>query len=600
MNICLFNPGIEDNRGTPSSNLGDLIIEKAVRRELSRFAGSSRVFSVTTQAYPARKQLGRILRSRLRLVGGTNLLSSNMDTYNQWKFTPFQAGLIRNAVLLGVGWWQYQGEPNEYTRRLLRRCLSGDWLHSVRDDYTLRKLKGIGIENVVNTGCPTMWPLADFSPGDYPREKADSVLLMLTDYISLHIRPELDVTLVELLLEKYRNVYYWPQGRQDLGLVSRWGGRLRILDHDVASLFRLIEGPEPLDYVGTRLHGGVACLLARRRSLILEVDNRAAEIAKDTNLTTCARDDFDFISRWIAGPTDTIIQMDSRAISMWREQFTPENLRRGRPPAGAGRLSATQVIEAPEGGRRMLNLGCGRSFHPDWVNMDFIPASSRVIAHDLRKPLPVGGNSWDVVYASHVLEHFSRGEARAFLKECHRVLRPGGVLRIVVPDLEMIARLYLQYLDGAAAGDARAAARHEWMTLEMLDQLTRRRSGGEVLRYWQRNPMPAEDFVIERTGEEVKRFLEANRRNGPPPPEAPDEPSAEEYLRFRSTGENHKWMYDRVSLRQLLESMGFTGARPCAAGESAIEGFAGFLLDTNADGSTRKPDSLFMEATKPR
>jgi hypothetical protein len=323
MNICLFNPGIEDNRGTPSSNLGDLIIEKAVRRELSRFAGSSRVFSVTTQAYPARKQLGRILRSRLRLVGGTNLLSSNMDTYNQWKFTPFQAGLIRNAVLLGVGWWQYQGEPNEYTRRLLRRCLSGDWLHSVRDDYTLRKLKGIGIENVVNTGCPTMWPLADFSPGDYPREKADSVLLMLTDYISLHIRPELDVTLVELLLEKYRNVYYWPQGRQDLGLVSRWGGRLRILDHDVASLFRLIEGPEPLDYVGTRLHGGVACLLARRRSLILEVDNRAAEIAKDTNLTTCARDDFDFISRWIAGPTDTIIQMDSRAISMWREQFTP-------------------------------------------------------------------------------------------------------------------------------------------------------------------------------------------------------------------------------------------------------------------------------------
>lgn len=599
MNICLFNPGIEDNFGTPSSNLGDLIIEKAVRRELARISCGARVFSITTQAYPGRKQLSRILRSRLHLVGGTNLLSSNMDEYNQWKFTPFQASLIRKAVLLGVGWWQYQDAANEYTRRLLRRCLSDEWLHSVRDDFTFRKLKEIGIENVVNTGCPTMWPLADYSPADYPREKADSVLLTLTDYISLHIQPELDVTLVELLLDKYKTVYYWPQGRQDLGLVSRWGSRLKILDHNIASLFWLIEGPEPLDYVGTRLHGGVACLLARRRSLILEVDNRAAEIAKDTNLTTCARDDFDFISKWISGPTNTIIQMDTRAINRWREQFTPESLRRGRPSLRADRLRPSQLDTAPEGKPKMLNLGCGSSFHPDWVNIDFIPASSKVIAHDLRKPLPVGSNSWDVVYASHVLEHFSRGEARAFLMECYRVLRPGGVLRIVVPDLEMIARLYLQYLEEAAAGDAQAAARHEWMTLEMLDQLTRECSGGEMMRYWQRNPMPAEDFVIERAGAEVRRFLEANPRNGMPLHESPAQSLAEEYIKFRGTGENHKWMYDRVSLRQLLESLSFSSARQCAAAESSIEGFAGFLLDTNTDGSTRKPDSLFMEATKP-
>ena len=598
MNICLFNPGIEDNRGTPSSNLGDLIIEKAVRRELAGFSGGARIFSISTQAYPKPKQLSRILRSRLHLVGGTNLLSSNMDTYNQWKFTPFQAGLIRNSVLLGVGWWQYQDEPNTYTRRLLHRCLSNEWLHSVRDEYTFRKLRAIGIENVVNTGCPTMWPLADFSPADYPREKADSVLLMLTDYVSLYVRPEWDVALVELLLSKYKTVYYWPQGRQDLGLVSQWGDRLKILNHNVASLFRLIEGSEPLDYVGTRLHGGVACLLARRRSLILEVDNRAAEIARDTNLTTCARDDLEFISKWIDGPTDTIIRMDTHAISLWREQFTPESLRHGRPSTGADRLTAPQAIAAPEGMTKMLNLGCGKSFHPDWVNIDFIPTTSKVIGHDLRKRLPVEENVWDVVYASHVLEHFSCGEARSFLKECYRVLRPGGVLRIVVPDLEMIARLYLQYLDEATAGDSQAAARHEWMTLEMLDQLARERSGGEVLRYWQRNPMPVEDFVIERVGQEVMNFLAANRGNETPPPEAPGEPTAEEYLSFRGTGENHKWMYDQISLRQLLGEVGFTGARKCAASESSIEGFAEFHLDTK-DGIIRKPDSLFMEAAKP-
>jgi SAM-dependent methyltransferase len=602
MKICLFNPGLEDNRGTLSSNLGDLIIEKAVRRELAMFAGDSRIFSVSTQAYPEAKQISRILRSGLRIVGGTNLLSSNMDTYNQWKIKPRDAALIRKAVLLGVGWWQYQDEPNEYTKNLLRRCLSDQWLHSVRDSYTLQKMRSMGFENVINTGCPTMWPLVDINRSEFPTEKADSVLLMLTDYISLYQKPELDVTLVELLLSRYRTVYYWPQGRQDLELVRQWSGQLKILEPNIQSLFSLIEGPESFDYVGTRLHGGVACLLARRRSLILEVDNRAAEIAKDTNLPTCARDDFEFISRWIDGPTETRITMDAKAIRLWREQFTPESISRGRP-AARPQAEPERIFSPRDGKPLMANLGCGSSFDPDWVNLDFIPASPAVVAHDLRKPLPFDSNTCDVVYTSHVLEHFSRGGARLFLKECHRVLRPGGILRVVVPDLEMIARLYLQALDGALDGDAEAAARHEWMTLELLDQLTRERSGGEVMHYWQQYPMPAEEFVIERTGEEVRRFLTAYRKHatpGAPPPAAPaTDPTAEEIASFRATGENHKWMYDRVSLRRLLEQIGFTSVKPCAAGESAIPGFASYRLDTNPDGSIRKPDSFFMEARKP-
>jgi predicted SAM-dependent methyltransferase len=521
-----------------------------------------------------------------------------MDAYNQWKFTPFQARFIRKAILLGVGWWQYQNDPNEYTRRLLRSCLSNGWIHSVRDDYTLRKLKAMGIENVVNTGCPTMWPLADFCPADYPRYKADSVLFMLSDYISLYKNPELDVTLVDLLLDKYKTVYFWPQGRQDLSLVARWSHRINILDHDVGSLYNLIEGSDQLDYIGTRLHGGVACLLSRRRSLILEVDNRAVEIAKDTNLTTCARGDFDFIARWITGPTDTIINMDTHAINIWRNQFTPENLRSTCFFSRGRRLSVPKIISPPESGPKMLNLGCGGSFHPDWVNMDFKPASSKVIAHDLRKPLPFRGNTWDCIYASHVLEHFSRREARLFLNECRRVLRPGGVLRIVVPDLEMIARLYLRYLELAALGDVNAEACHEWMTIEMLDQITRQRSGGETLSYWQRFPMPAENFVIERVGEEVRRFLEFNPRSRIQPSSPTNEPSDEEYLKFRSTGEIHKWMYDRISLHKLLEGCGFSDAKQCAADESAIEGFSSFFLDTNKDGSSRKPDSLYMESKK--
>lgn len=67
---------------------------------------------------------------------------------------------------------------------------------------------------------------------------------------------------------------------------------------------------------------------------------------------------------------------------------------------------------------------------------------------------------------------------------------------------------------------------------------------------------------------------------------------------FRLSGECHRWMYDRFSLKQLLEQCGFSAIRICSAFESRIAGFASFNLDV-VDGKVRKPDSLFMEATKP-
>ena len=245
---------------------------------------------------------------------------------------------------------------------------------------------------------------------------------------------------------------------------------------------------------------------------------------------------------------------------------------------------------------RNLNLGCGARFHADWVNADLVPADpARVVRLDLQKPLPFAAGTFDAVYHSHVLEHLPRSAAPRFLAECRRVLRPGGILRVVVPDLETIARLYLENLAGAWAGDATAVERHEWMTLELLDQLTREQSGGEMLRHWSRNPMPAEDFVVERMGGEVRSALERIRRPGAKKQSAAPADSAA-LGRFRNSGEVHKWMYDRASLRALLASSGFANFAVCRADESRIAGWPTFHLDTEPDGSVRKPDSLFAEA----
>jgi SAM-dependent methyltransferase len=119
---------------------------------------------------------------------------------------------------------------------------------------------------------------------------------------------------------------------------------------------------------------------------------------------------------------------------------------------------------------RLLHLGCGLTAPPQWVNVDgsfnawlaqwprlrklcallrLVPRSQIEIAWptnvkiaDLRKRLPFDDGSFDAVYSSHTLEHLYRDQALALLKECHRVLRPGGVCRMLVPDVRTIVEEY--------------------------------------------------------------------------------------------------------------------------------------------------------------
>lgn len=246
---------------------------------------------------------------------------------------------------------------------------------------------------------------------------------------------------------------------------------------------------------------------------------------------------------------------------------------------------------------KLLNLGCGARHHPDWVNVDFTDHSPGVLAHDLNTPLPFPDAFFDTVYHSHVLEHLPRASASNFLAECYRVLKPSGVIRVAVPDLECLARNYLELLDGALADDRIAQERYEWIVIEMFDQIVRNVSGGEMLRYWEQDPMPAEDFVLERTGSEAKNCIMTLRATKPQPkPDLLTDPVA--IGRFRLSGEIHQWMYDRYSLGRLLSQAGFREAVVLSAHESAIPGFGIYLLDVEPDGSVRKPDSLFMEAHK--
>lgn len=243
----------------------------------------------------------------------------------------------------------------------------------------------------------------------------------------------------------------------------------------------------------------------------------------------------------------------------------------------------------------VLNLGCGYRTSSRCVNIDWsLPVrvkssavgrrvapmllrgerraaydemAGEVRPHDLRKGIPYPDGSVDAVYHSHMLEHIDHDAVPGFLAEVRRVLKPGGVHRIVVPDLELQAREYLASLSAAldggdvegAAPDADAA--YDAAVHDLIEQMVRREAYGSSTR--------------PPTQRRLENLLLGDARN---------------------RGETHQWMWDRFSLPRELVRAGFREPQVVSNTVSRIPDWRGYLLDESADGSEYRPGSLYVEA----
>jgi SAM-dependent methyltransferase len=263
---------------------------------------------------------------------------------------------------------------------------------------------------------------------------------------------------------------------------------------------------------------------------------------------------------------------------------------------------------------KLLNLACGDQAHPEWTNVEFWPHCVRYRAPvlgrlfrrldanrthldgrgvpvrfaDLRGGIPYASESFDAAYHSNFLEHLDRNDAEAFLRECRRVVRPGGIVRVVVPDLAVQARAYLDALAGAQAGEAGAAERHRWAVVELYDPVTRRALGGEM-QAWMDAGWPWEP------------------RGAPRVASRPDRPDARTRLRRaligrptpESTGELHRSAWDSYSLGRALVEAGFSEPVFLGPEESRIPGWERYRFDSGEDGRPRHFDCLYAEAVRP-
>lgn len=267
-----------------SDNSGDQIIMESC---MSHISGADKLYCVPTHRFPTDDERMLLRCASEKLLCGTNILSGHMRSYGLWRLSS-DVSCYRNTRLMGVGFDSKNEDFDTYTRQLLRGILSKSGYHSVRDSFSEKMLRKMGIDNVLNTGCPTMWNLTPEHCETIPKNKAASVVCTVTDYSRDDVH---DADMLRILTESYDTVYLWLQGSKDREYVEDLGfaDKVTFLESPLAEYSKILCRSD-LDYVGTRLHAGIYALNKGHRTLVISVDNRAECISADTGLPTLPRD----------------------------------------------------------------------------------------------------------------------------------------------------------------------------------------------------------------------------------------------------------------------------------------------------------------------
>jgi predicted SAM-dependent methyltransferase len=192
-----------------------------------------------------------------------------------------------------------------------------------------------------------------------------------------------------------------------------------------------------------------------------------------------------------------------------------------------------------------LQLGSGGNVLPGWLNTDVhdFRGTREVVYLDARKPFPLPDGTFDVVFSEHMLEHIQYPDGLHCLRECGRVLRPGGRIRVATPSLERLIRLY----------DPK------------LSDVQRRYLLWSIDEFAPHADVPLPGFVLNT-------FL-------------------------RAWG--HEFVYDAATLRHALERAGFEGIEEQRVGESGDPRLAGLERHLGEAPEFNEYETLVLEARRP-
>ncbi|HYC55942.1 MAG TPA: methyltransferase domain-containing protein [Candidatus Binatia bacterium] len=191
---------------------------------------------------------------------------------------------------------------------------------------------------------------------------------------------------------------------------------------------------------------------------------------------------------------------------------------------------------------RKLHIGCLDNPLPGWLNAGLELRFPQILRLDATRPFRIGTGDFDFVFSEHMIEHISHADGLRMLAECHRILRPGGRIRISTPDLAFLIDLH---------GEDKTSRQHEyvrWVTAEFLD-----------------GDSASDTFVINNF--------------------------------FRDWG--HQFIYDEKTLRASLQRAGFVHVTRCPLNVSSEPGLCGLENAGRMPEGLLELETLTLEAVKP-
>jgi len=265
----------------------------------------------------------------------------------------------------------------------------------------------------------------------------------------------------------------------------------------------------------------------------------------------------------------------------------------------------------------------GPSFLKEWNNLVFAAVPGPPLANtryiDLSTTsLGFADETFDAVYSYHVFEHLTPSQGERCAQQIFNVLKVGGIFRVSVPDLEKACRNYLDTLHAGSDQSTRQnLVRYRWAVMAIFEQMVRDRSGGLMLEAIEQGEYD-DAQLRDMFGDMLRRLVERTRQ----PRHVQERPShARTVLRTiyraartmlgksgpritshldpRVTKEGVQWMYDRLSLRLLLEQTGFQDVRHRDHLSSSIPGWSGYDFDRSNNGDYPLDPSVYMEGRKP-
>lgn len=314
-----------------SDNLGDEIIMNAVYREIKEIIEPYILIKQST--HTPIMHLYQLLsfndpvfnyynEAKYKFIGGSNIFKKTLIARRaDWNINLLDKRFYKGSITIGCGSSLDDTlKLDSYTKKLYKSILNDKYIHSVRDEKTKRFLESLGLK-AYNTGCVTLWSMTPEMCENIPKQKSKSVVFTLTGY-----NPDYknDKKMLDILVDNYEKIYFWPQSIGDLSYLKKiWLNKNNVfIIKPCLKAYEELLDSKSIDYIGTRLHGGICALQHMRRAIIITIDNRAEDMNETNNLRCIKRNSIDsLLEKRINEYAGTKINVNIDLIKSWKEQF---------------------------------------------------------------------------------------------------------------------------------------------------------------------------------------------------------------------------------------------------------------------------------------